>query len=189
MLHPLRAAVGIAALSLFGCHAGELTPSSLPRDVHAQPDQTELTANPCRYGDLSRCISKCRAEDPQSCNAAGMLFEFHAHSSDPTRASELYKRACDEAYAPGCTNLAWLHLAGRGVPRDHARAMRLFVFAYDKSKMACISGDLSACLLAGDLVYEGRGVEQDDAQALSLFDRACEGGEQKGCARAALVRR
>ncbi len=169
--------------ALAGCGQFGNTPvGSLPRDVHAQPEARELAEHPCRYGDVAKCIARCTPDDPQACNAAGVMFEFDEGSTtDPKLASVFYDRACDNNYAQGCNNLAWLYLRGNGVPRDQPHAMLLFMTAFDAARIACLKGDASGCLLAGELLYEGRGVPQDDAQAVAYFERACAGGETRGC--------
>jgi TPR repeat protein len=136
------------------------------------------------------CIAKCQDEaDAKSCNLVGAMFEFDAGGrDDPSAASAFYRRACDSSYYPGCNNLAWLYLGGRGVPRDQPRAMRLFHYAFEAAKTACTMGDTSGCMMAGEFLYEGRGVEKDDAAAVVLLDRACAGGERRGCAMATLLR-
>jgi TPR repeat protein len=173
----------IAAVALCGCEELGNTPvSSLPPDVHARPDPQEVAAHPCNHGDVARCIEKCQTEDVQACNAVGVMFEFdEGLHSDPQIASGFYSRACEGNYAPGCNNLAWLYLRGRGVPQDEPHAMLLFMAAFDSSKLACMRGDASGCLLAGELLYEGRGVPQDERQALALLQRACAGGEARAC--------
>jgi uncharacterized protein len=169
---------------------GQGPAGSLPRDVHAKPDAREVAARPCRYGDVARCVARCREKDASSCNGAGALYEFGHPTTDdqiaidPATASSFYQLACDAGYGPGCNNLGWMYLGGRGVARNEPKAMQLFVYAYDASKLACIQGDMSACVLAGDLLYEGRGVNEDEAAALAYFERACAGGERSGCDRA-----
>jgi TPR repeat protein len=177
----------LAGVSLLAAGCGELgnTPGgALPRDVHAQPETRDVAEHPCRYGDVARCVERCTGEDPQACNAAGVMFEFdEGASSEPSLASGFYRRSCDGNYAQGCNNLAWLYLRGRGVPQDQPHAMLLFMAAFDAAKIACMRGDASGCLLAGELLYEGRGVEEDEAQAVAFFERACAGGEAVACRR------
>ena len=96
--------------------------------------------------------------------------------ADPLTASSFYSRACDANYAPGCDNLAWLYLRGRGVPRDPPHAMVLFMAAFDAARMACARGDGSGCLLAGEMLREGRGVKEDEQGALAMFRAACARG-------------
>jgi TPR repeat protein len=66
--------------------------------------------------------------------------------------------------------------------------MRLFFNAYDASRIACLEGDLDGCVMAGELIEDGRGVDQDLEQALAFYDRACGGGDSRGCERAAAHR-
>jgi TPR repeat protein len=116
------------------------------------------------------------------CNAAGVLFEFDAgRTSDPALASGFYRRSCDANYAPGCNNLAWLYLRGQGVPHDPPHAMVLFLAAFDAARLACARGDASGCLLAGEILFDGRAGRRDDEEAVALFERACAGGEKRGC--------
>jgi TPR repeat protein len=179
----MRAFVVAAPLAagLAGCASlGGPPPSSLPRDVHAAPEPRERAEHPCLYGDVMGCIAKCN-EDAQACNATGVLFEFDdGERSDPALASDFYRRACDGNYGPGCNNLAWLYLRGRGVPRDPPRAMVLFMAAFDAARIACTRGDASGCLLAGELLYDGR-VDEDPREAVAFFQRACTGGESRAC--------
>jgi TPR repeat protein len=60
--------------------------------------------------------------------------------------------------------------------------MVLFMAAFDSAKLACMRGDASGCLLAGELLYEGRGMPADEPGALALFRTACERGEPRACA-------
>ncbi|HEY6461375.1 MAG TPA: tetratricopeptide repeat protein [Polyangiaceae bacterium] len=180
--------VAMGTLVVAGC--GELGTghvSSLPRDVHAAPDAQDLADHPCRYGDVGRCIARCVAgRDAQSCNAAGVMFEFDSgESSDAALASGFYTRACEDSYAPGCNNLAWLYLRGNGVPQDQPHAMLLFMAAFDAAKLACLRGDTSNCLLAGELLYDQHAEPKDGDTAVAFFRKACDGGEPKACQLAA----
>lgn len=165
-----------------GCAAlGGGKSTTLPVDVHAKPDARELEDHPCRYGDEPRCIAKCEAGDAQGCNGAGVLFEF-GDRADPLTASSFYGRACDANYAPGCDNLAWLYLRGRGVPRDPPHAMVLFMAAFDAASLACARGDGDGCLLAGEMLRDGRsGVPEDETRALAMFRAACDYGRSEAC--------
>jgi TPR repeat protein len=177
----MRSALALLPMVLAGCGAfGNATASTLPVDVHAKPDPREVAEHPCRYGDTARCVAKCEGGDAQGCNAAGIFFEF-AERSDPLAASSFYGRACDANYGPGCDNLAWLYLHGRGVPRDLPHAMTLFMAAFDASNLACGRGDGNGCLLAGEMLRDGRGVAEDADEALAMFRRACAAGEPRGC--------
>jgi TPR repeat protein len=175
-------AFGLVAC-LSGCaQLGTPNAAMLPADVHAKPSAVELAEHPCRYGDFSGCAAKCESGDSQACNAAGVLFEFDGGDhSDPALASGFYERSCMESYGPGCNNLAWLYLRGNGVPKDQPHAMLLFMAAFDASKLACLRGDASGCLLAGELLYEDHAQPKDGDTAVAFFQRACAGGEARAC--------
>jgi TPR repeat protein len=182
-------AAAAALVFLGGCarEIGAPQVGELPRDAHAVPSARDILDHPCENGDVAGCISVCKANnDAKSCNFAGTLLEFDREGrDDPTLASGFYRRACNAAYYPGCNNLAWLYVGGRGVPQDKAQAMRLFFYAYDASRIACLEGDLDGCVMAGELIEEGRGIDQDLEQALAFYDRACDGGQTRACERAA----
>ena len=162
------------ALASSGCAVlGPTHEPTLPVDVHAAPSVADRTAHPCRYGEVAECLARCVAADPQACNAAGVLLEFDdGERSDPALASAYYRRSCDGNYGPGCDNLAWLYLRGRGVPRDPPQAMTLFLAAFDAARIACARGDASGCLLAGEILYEGRGMPADEEAATAFFAQA-----------------
>jgi TPR repeat protein len=166
-----------------GCgELGSSPPRLLPADVHAPPSVAERAEHPCRYGDVGRCVSKCQGDDAQACNAAGVMFEFDSGtSSDPSLASGFYARSCEGNYGPACNNLAWLYLRGRGVAQDQPHAMLLFMTAFDASRIACMRGDPSGCLLAGELLYDGHAEPKDGETAVAFFRRACDGGEKSAC--------
>lgn len=175
-------------LALLACHQlgcnqlGAVKQASVPYDPHAQPDPADVAAHPCRHHDVAGCIQRCQADEPGACNALGVMFEYATDKpADSAVASGFYSRACDAAYAPGCTNLAWLYALGKGVPKDPAQSMALFTKAYEASKLACRRGDTSGCMMAGELLLEGRGVGMDEALALTMFRTACERGERRGC--------
>ncbi len=180
--------VAALAMSSAGClfglsDLGNAPSGALPEKARAATP-AEIAANPCTHDDMPGCIARCQGDDPHACNKVGVILEFDANGhDDPALASGFYKRGCDATYAPACNNLAWLYLGGHGVPRDQPRAMVLFAFAYESAKEACYRGDASSCLMAGDILFDGRGVKADEG-AVALFERACKGGESRGCRRA-----
>lgn len=181
--------VAALAISSAGCliglsDLGNPSSGSLPQKTRPAT-AAEVAANPCTHDDLAGCIALCQGDDPHACNMVGVTFEFDPNGhEDAALASGFYKRGCDATYAPACNNLAWLYLGGHGVPRDKPRAMVLFAFAYESAKEACFHGDASSCFMAGDILFDGRGVERDEDGAVALFQRACKGGESRGCERA-----
>jgi TPR repeat protein len=179
--------VAVFALAAAAC-GGELglgggKQATLPYEAHpAAPDPIEVAAKPCKFGDVARCIDQCQSGTASACNALGVGFEYGRNGApDPTIASGFYKRACDQEYAPGCTNLAWLYSLGRGVPRDAQEAMLLFTQAFDQSRLACRRGDGHGCLMAGELLLQGQVTTPDENEQLAMFQAACDHGEPKGC--------
>ena len=185
-------------VALFGCATmltacadllGPTPTTTLPRDAHAKPTAREIIEHPCENGDVAGCIAACKTNDAKSCNLVGAMLEFDKDGrDDPALASGFYRRACNASYYPGCNNLAWLYVGGRGVPQDKGQAMRLFFYAYDASRVACLDGDAAGCMMAGELLEDGRGVERNDGEALAFFERACSGGDRGGCDRAEALR-
>jgi TPR repeat protein len=174
--------LGLAWFTAGCAELGGPAVSSLPPDVHAAPDPRELAEHPCRYGDVARCVARCEANDAQACNAAGVMFEFDGGYADPASASGFYTRSCEENYAAGCNNLAWLYLRGAGVPKDQPHAMLLFMAAFDAAKLACLRGDASNCLLAGELLYEDHAQPREGGDtAVAFFQKACAAGEAHAC--------
>jgi TPR repeat protein len=178
-------ALAVASL-LAGCaELGNGSNGGLPQDAHYKPTAEEVKRDPCKYNDVQACIALCQKSDARACNMVGVMFEFDVQgNNDAALASGFYRRACDATYAPGCNNLAWLYLGGRGVPQDRQQAMRLFYFAYDAARLACMRGEASGCLMAGELLFDGRVPGDDPEQAQAYFERACDAGEKVGCDRA-----
>jgi TPR repeat protein len=163
--------------SLFGGPAIDRVP-----DAHQAPDPAEVAADPCRFGDLNRCADRCaKSHEASSCNTVGVMFEFAADGADHARAATYYRASCAGNYAPGCNNLAWLYMLGRGVPKDPPLSIALFTKAYDGYRVACSDGDLEACVVAAVMIREGR-VEAEEREAVALLEHACSLGDPKGCA-------
>ena len=177
--------MGLGASALGGCTVlGAVKQANVPYDPHpAPPTAIEIAANPCKFGDVAACIARCQGGESGACYSLGVRFEISAETNpgDSALASGFYGRACESSYAPGCTNLAWLYALGRGVPRDPVQSLALFTKAYEASKLACRRGDMSGCMMAGELLLEGRGVESDEALAMTMFKTACDHGERRGC--------
>lgn len=193
MAHPAIRLSVVAALALAvgGCSGdwfGGPRVAEVP-DAHRVPDAKEVAADPCRHGALEPCAKLCvDRRDAPSCNTVGVMLEFPADVSADDRASaseaaRFYRLACGGSYAPGCNNLAWLYMLGRGVKKDPPLSMALFARAYDGYRTACLQGQLEGCVLAGDLAREGRAGDADEAAATALYERACKAGDQRGCAR------
>ena len=188
MAHPvlrlsLVSALTLTATACGGDWLGGARVAEVP-DAHARVDPKEVAADPCRHGVVDACAKICvDRRDAPSCNTVGVMLEFDAERADAVEAARFYRLACGGAYAPGCNNLGWLYMLGRGVKKDPPLSMALFARAYDGYRTACLQGQVEGCVLAGDMVREGRGVDADDALATALYQRGCDAGDKRACAR------
>lgn len=78
---------------------------------------------------------------------------------NPADAAPAYRRLAEAGDPRGLTRLAWLHEAGRGVPRDLAEAARLF-------RQAATAGEPEAQYALSVMLETGVGQPRDPAEAL-----------------------
>lgn len=90
------------------------------------------------------------------------------------KTNELYQKACDRGYMPGCFSLGISYDVGRGVKQDYFKASKLF-------QKACDGGYMKGCFNLGNSYVRGKGVKQNYSKAKALYQKVCESGEQKGC--------
>ncbi|MEC7949527.1 MAG: hypothetical protein VX265_18310, partial [Myxococcota bacterium] len=111
-------------------------------------------------GDLDKAAAYFRAKcpkDPQACVVMGWSKSrdnwgnLSAASMDPKGGYGYFKKACDKAYAAGCTGMGEMHMAGIGAKQDW-RAARKYVAE------GCAAKDYYGCYLLGNLYEKGRGV-------------------------------
>ena len=98
---------------------------------------------------------------------------------DNKKALVYYIKACDDGYMTGCTNGGIL-LAMKGTPysKQFKQARKMF----DK---ACEAGEDQSCFNLGTLSYkEGR-----QKKAIKYYKKACDMGNQGGCAKEKRLRR
>lgn len=95
-----------------------------------------------------------------------------------TEAAALYERLAAEGNITARTRLAWMHEAGRGVPRNLEHAARLFG---DSAR----AGDAEAQYALAVMFHTGRGQPKDLAQARVWLEKAAAQGYP--AARAALA--
>jgi hypothetical protein len=113
---------------------------------------------------------------PESCYTLGMMYSSGGMGveQDPSRAFEMFDKACDNDYARGCGRMAQSYLSGQGVAADPVKA----IAAFDR---ACRKRDASSCANAGDLYRNGAGGRQDEALAMARFQQACDLGLTAAC--------
>ena len=98
---------------------------------------------------------------------------------DNKKALLYYIKACDDGYMTGCTNGGIL-LAMKGTPysKQFKQARKMFV-------KSCEAGESRSCFNLGTLNYkEGR-----QKKAIKFYKKACDMGNQGGCAKAKRLRR
>ncbi|MDL1951024.1 PDZ domain-containing protein [Acidobacteria bacterium ACD] len=167
------------------------------REVELVPgDEGELLGRLCEEGNATACFRRawlaagraadagerdraladleaaCRIGSAEACSYAGhILLSSRERSAE---AIPTLTRSCDLGSGAGCAHLAYLHATGTLVPRDDARATRL----YDRS---CDLGDAKGCYNVGLMAEKGRGTRLDLARAAAAYEQACEGGSASGC--------
>ena len=119
----------------------------------------------------------CQEGNSTACFRIGE--RFRTVERDNKNALIYYIKACDDGYMTGCTNGGIL-LAMKGTPysKDFKQARKMF----DK---ACEAGEDQSCFNLGTLNYkEGR-----QSKAIKYYKRACEMGNQAGCAKEKRLKR
>ena len=119
----------------------------------------------------------CQEGNSTACFKVGE--RFRTVERDNKKALIYYIKACDDGYMTGCTNGGIL-LAMKGTPysKDFKQARKMF----DK---ACEADEDQSCFNLGTLNYkEGR-----QSKAIKYYKRACEMGNQAGCAKEKRLKR
>ncbi|HEY5761603.1 MAG TPA: tetratricopeptide repeat protein [Rhodocyclaceae bacterium] len=84
-------------------------------------------------------------------------------------AAAIYRELAGQGDAKARTRLAWLHEAGRGVPRDLAEAARLF-------RLSAEAGEAEAQYALAVMLDTGRGQVQDRAESRRWLERSAQAG-------------
>ncbi|SPF33019.1 Sel1 domain protein repeat-containing protein [Candidatus Sulfopaludibacter sp. SbA4] len=87
---------------------------------------------------------------------------------------DVFLPACSRGDGESCFILASLHYAGRGVPKDTARAVALF-------RQACDGGFPRGCGGLAECYRAGQGTEANPARAIENFEKACHEGIAASC--------
>ena len=85
-----------------------------------------------------------------------------------------FQSACDRGDGESCFLLGSLYYAGKGVPKDPARAFALF-------RQSCSSGWWRGCSGLAECYRAGAGTAVDNARAIEDFDKACQAGIASSC--------
>ena len=119
----------------------------------------------------------CKEGNSTACFKLGERYRIL--DKDNKKALKYYVIACDAGYMTGCTNGGIL-LAMKGTPysKEFKQARKMF----DKS---CEAGEDPACFNLGTLNYkEGR-----QSKAIKYYKKACDMGNQGGCAKEKRLKR
>lgn len=86
-----------------------------------------------------------------------------------------FSAACNAGDVSGCAGLGMGYVWGHGgLEKDYKKG-------FDLIDPACTKGVLRACAVLGQIYRNAWGVETDLAKAKSLWQKACDGGEPRGC--------
>ncbi len=118
----------------------------------------------------------CDEEDYASCSELGARYrDGRSVSRDPTRAVDLFRRACN-GDAAACNDLSQAHLTGDGVPNDPAQALTL-------ARAACEGGSADGCASVGVMIADGLGTEKDAKAATPYLAFGCRRAVHSACAK------
>ena len=114
----------------------------------------------------ARLEAACRKGDGLAC---GLAYEV-SHATDAKSGGDGMKSltaACNAGSAFACGSLGSLFAEGQGVPKDEARAMKIFV-------QGCDAHGWLACVNAASLGARGRPKDAPlPAKSMAFFERAC----------------
>lgn len=116
--------------------------------------------------DATRQLAQLRTGADTDDYLAARLLESEGRVVD---AAQAYRRLSVHGDVRARTRLAWLYEAGRGVPRDLARAAELFAAAAEL-------GDPEAQFALSVMLRTGAGQARDDAAARRWLQKAAEAG-------------
>lgn len=161
------------------------------------------TAYACSPGNATECAEQCDKGSPQSCARIGYMHEKgEGIPQSDAKAFAAYKKACDSGDLEGCTGLGYM-LSKSDKPEDKAQSVGVFrkaceggsgracsglgqqarlrrdwAAASKEFDRGCRLGYTRACYYAGYALIR---LDQDEARALALMERACYGGDERGC--------
>ena len=152
-----------------GCPDGMIFDAGKGKCREAQPGE----GTQCKYGDAQDCRAQCHAGHPGSCAyyASGLM-----EADKLAEAAPYFEKACNAAAIPlACHNLGFAIWSGAGMPKDDARAMKLFT-------QVCDGGTAVGCAGVALMYFEGSGGPKDLPKAAQYYEMACNGGDQEyGC--------
>ncbi len=126
------------------------------------------------YGKAKEYYKKaCDLNGANGCYSLGLIYEGgKGVKRDYIKAKEYYEKACNLNDDTGCFALGLMYETGTGVKRDYARAREYFK-------------DLDAAFysILGMIYEQGEdGIEKNDTKAREYYKKACDLGDDIGCA-------
>lgn len=120
---------------------------------------TTHTHAPRASAQTAASLEACNGGAIEGCHAAALDAYYSPPSPDTnSRALALFRKACDEGYAPSCNGLGVLYQEGRGVAQDPGIAALFF-------RRACATDGSTGCQHLAQALRTGRGVTKDLAGA------------------------
>lgn len=140
----------------------------------ATPDNPDSVAagDDWNAADTGRAIAACKQAMetyPNERRFAFQLAQSYFFANQPELAKPLLESLHRDGYPIATTFLGYVHLAGRGVPKDPAEALRLF-------RQASEAGDQLGTSAIGYAYESGQGVDKDEAEAVNWYRKAAEMG-------------
>lgn len=129
----------------------------------------------------SEALGKRCSGEPLACVILGWSEsrvggELSNAAPNPRAAFNRFTRGCSkDLYAPACTSLGELYLAGVGTTASSDKAIALF-------EEGCKAKDWWGCYQLGRIHDDGTAVTRDAAAAVEYYQTACNKGVVQGCA-------
>ncbi|HTR55989.1 MAG TPA: tetratricopeptide repeat protein [Kofleriaceae bacterium] len=142
-------------------------------------------AHPETYAPALRSYQRaCDLGAARGCAEAANIYDsgrtWNGVARDVDKALALYRKACENGYAPACDSLGLMLYAGEDVTHDNEAAARWF-------RKACDAGAMHGCTSLGYFYQAGLTVKSDRGKARELYLKACDGGDYQGCDNTALL--
>jgi TPR repeat protein len=137
----------------------------------------------CSRGDGGSCVALAEMYE----NGEGVAVETPRANELYARAAKLYDSACNQETFDACQELGDLYENGKGVSRDPSKATALDQRIEEHKFQVCNSGNSQVCReLIRDYESKRFGTPDDTKEAM-VYAKACELGDQRGCALAGLL--
>lgn len=168
----------------------------------------ELGAEQSQVAAMEQWEALCERKPlAEACFNLGVAYRHNDElAHDDVKARQLFVKACDLKWGPGCNNLATLLYDGIGGPADKPRAVALYMqsctlgdavacgnasdeqitaaqlqMAIKGLQKGCNDGDVVACRFLAERLADGIGIARDVQQAAVMMSQACKAGDARAC--------